>query len=124
MKERCSKAQNYRNKEKEAQGGAAEDPIWSLFEMTWPPLLSDRIDFLFLILFLHLLRHCPLWYVRAGATGPSLTSTSPKSAYDLVNLCTPQITMLCLSGCVGHYGHSFSLVSILYLTYSNSNTIY
>lgn len=85
--------------------------------MTWPPLLSDRIDFLYLILFLHLLRHCPLRYVHVSATGPSLTSTSPKSAYDLVNLCAPAAhnpLFLCLCQTLNSfflsYFHSLSYI--------------
>lgn len=97
-----------RKQEKVAQGRAAGH-LWSLFEMAWPPLLSDRIDFLYLILFLHLLRCRPLRYVHASSTGLSPTSTSPKSAYALGNLCTvahnplsvSDTTSLSLSKCTG-----------------------
>lgn len=97
-----------RKQEKVAQGRAAGH-LWSLFEMAWPPPLSDRIDFLYLILFLHLLRCRPLRYVHASSTGLSPTSTSPKSAYALGNLCTvahnplsvSDTTSLSLSKCTG-----------------------
>lgn len=75
--------------------------------MTWPPPLSGRIDFLDLILFLHLLLYCPLRYVRVSATGSSLTSTSPKSAYALANLCSAAHNPLFLGLCQT-YGRSLS----------------
>lgn len=113
---------NMKWKEKEAEGGAAEHPVWSSFEMTWPSPLSDRIDFLYLILFLHLLWHYPLRYVRASAASPSPTSTSPKSAYALASLSAPQLTIPCFSVSVRHEV-ALLLISILCLTYS-PNTIY
>lgn len=73
--------------------------------------MSDGIDFLYLILFLHLLLYCPLRYVRVSAAGPSLTSTSPKSAYVLANLCSAAHNPLFL--CLCQTPRSlFSLISI------------
>lgn len=64
-----------RKQEKNSQGRAAEHLIWSLLEMTWPPPLPDRIDFPDLILFLHLLWYCPLWYVHATGSISNLNKS-------------------------------------------------
>lgn len=101
-------------KERAPQSRSTGHPVWSLFEMTWPPPLSDRIDFLYLILFLHLLWPCPLRYVHTRATGLSLTSTSPKSA--LGNLCTAA------HNTVRHYTVSQSLCSVQFFCLIQTET--
>lgn len=119
LQERGSKAAT--NQRREALSRETGHPVWPLFEMTWPPPPSDRIDFIYLILFFHLLWSCPLRHAHTSATGLSPTSTSPKSAF--CNLCSAACNTLSESVRPCGLPPSLSPCPLLVLCYKIKNTI-